>query len=795
MAFQLAAFVVQLAVSYVLNRAFQPDGPRVTGEDPASGEYGVPMPRVYGGAVRITFPMIALSERKETEHKDKTGGILNVVTFGAAGALLPTRSTYSYSYPAVGCLIADRHKDEPIEGIGKIWAGGKVLFDPADTPGTTTYDGDGKPIVTVYGKNKYYKSLRVYHGGRNQTPDNQLVAHVGPQPAYKGRAYIVIEELQLENFSNSFPAPLEGLVHAREGQTLAEICGSICAESGVDPLRNLSTTELIDITSRGYAVTSEMNCWDAMKPFFPVYRIDAGEVGGQIRFYERAQGIRASIDADDMGAHEYGNSGGDRITFARNLDMDLPRETSVTFRDPERDYQANTASSQRSEGNARSNISFDLQITLTADEGATAAATAHWDAWLGRTEASFALTDQWLSIEPGRIYALPVEEQRLPYRITRRLRGANGIIEVTCVSDENVAYVGTVAGASAPIPPTESTLFAETVVVPLDMPILNDDHDDFGFYVAVAGSQSYWSRGTVELAEDGTTFEPLFLAELSAPMGTVANALAAGSTTGLDDTLDETSTLTVTLLHDGMTLSSATDAQLDDFANLAFVGANGVGEYLQFKTATKIADRTWLLSNLRRGRRGTNHAIAGHGDGETFVLVSDGGIYRLATGDSSQWGNEVALRGVSRQQEPSEAATVAFTNTGEGKRPFSPVDLTETYSGDDLTLTWTRRSRFYDGELNTDAPETYEIDIRKGATFVKTVTVTEPTWTYPAAEQSADGFTDGDAISACVYQVNADYGRSRARCTAAIQDGFVLHMEDGTTPLLLEDNLTPIGLG
>ena len=48
---------------------------------------------------------------------------------------------------------------------------------------------------------------------------------------------------------------------------------------------------------------------------------------------------------------------------------------------------------------------------LTADEGASAAALIHWDAWLGRIPLRFTLTDLWNGIEPGLAYAVPTAGQ------------------------------------------------------------------------------------------------------------------------------------------------------------------------------------------------------------------------------------------------------------------------------------------------------------------------------------------------------------------------------------------------
>ena len=809
------SFVAQVGTSYLLSRITAQDGPRLEDLGAGDGDYGAALPRAYGANIRYQLPLLAQADIKETEHEVEdysevvgaisgaaqgflvggpVGAVVGAVVGFIGGALAPDQKYYTYS-ATLALLIADRTNDYPIEGLSKLFANGRTIFDASQqSPTAEVYGGDGRLIYREYGKNKYCGKIRIYGGGFDQTADPSLEAEIGDQPGYRGRAYVVLDTLQLENFGNNVPSPFDGLVNAKTGETLQTIVTAISAEAGIAATRDLSTAALPQQEVRGYAITAETNCWDAMKPFFPVYRVDASEVGGQVRFFGRDQGIRASVPVNDMGAHEYGSTPPEKIEFTREYDVELPQETSLSFLDPERDYQPNTASSRRSEGDARSNVSLDLAIVLNADEGATAAATAHWDAWLGRTSAEFAVTDQWISLEPGRVYALPVAGQRLPYRVSRRTRGANGIIEVEALSDENVTYTGTVNGAPAPVPTNTDTLLANTVVVPMDMPMQSDAHDDFGFYVAMGATSASWTRGRVEVSGDGVNFATLLDYTESATMGAVDGTLAAGSTDGLDDTLDTTTVLTVNLLHSGMSLESTTDTLLDAYENFAFVGKDGQGEYLQFKTATQVGPTTWELTNLRRGRRGTDHAIAAHGAGEQFVLLGGGGIYRIPVVDNSGWGDTLVLRGVTLHQDAVEAATVTFANTGEGKRPFSPYDLTGSFNGGgDLDLTWTNRSRFFG--TDTDTPVTFEIDFVRAGVVVRTESVTATDYSYLAADQASDGFAEGDAIVVRLYRVNDNYGRSRVRASAFIAEGFALTLEDGATAMLLEDDLTPIGLG
>lgn len=772
--FNAGSFIVSLTANYLVGRLTAQDGPRLDNLSAAGGEYGVGMPRLFGSNVRLAGVFIAQDDIKETKHKVEdyseivgavggavqgfmiagpVGAIVGGIAGGLLGAAAPDQVYYTYS-DTFALLLADRTNDDPIEGVTKLWAAGKLIFNSAEsTVSSQTLDGDGKLIRRKYRKNRFFKSLTIYGGHSDQTVDSVLAANVDEDGAYPFSAYIVIEDLQLAQFGNSVPTT-EALVAVKANQSLAAAAEAMCAAAGIDTEHDMSSTALADSVVRGYALTADTSCWDALKPLLPVFGVDCAEVAGQLRFYKRSQSLRATIPADEMGVHIYGDSPPEKFMFRRATDMDLPQETSLTFIDPARDYQENAATSRRSEGNAKSNVSVRLPLVLSADEGASAAALMHWDAWLGRTQVNLSLSDGWSGLETGLAYGVPIAGAVVPYRLTRKTRGANGIVEVEALSDESVTYTATVAGSSGTPPDEESTLFPDTRLVLMDMPILEDQHDDFGFYVIMGASATYWTRGLFQASSDGTTFATLIDSGRDAIIGDVTGTLAAGSTTGLDDTLDTTSVLTVVLLHDAMELASVDDAALDVYANFCFVGKNGRGEYLQFKTATKVATATWELTDLRRGRKGTDYALAGHASGEEFALLGGTGVFRIVYSDDSAWGDPLTVRGVTLHQDEADAATQSFTNTGEGKRPYSPVNVAGSWDGsNNLTITWDSRSRMNAGGLGEDDQFNFEVEIITGAGRVITATGVE-TATYTAAQQTTDGLSPGDSITGRVRQLS-----------------------------------------
>lgn len=752
----ILTFAIQLTVSYALSKLTAPDGPRLKNKDAASGDYGVPMPRLYGERVRVTGAFIAQADIDEDKHKVKKNTfdkIMNVIS--PITNFLPQANYYTYSVPALAVLLSDRTDDDPIEGVVKLWANSKLIFTASESDvEDELLDADGKLIYRRYGKNKYMKGLTVYGGHEDQPVDPILAGQqeISEDTGYIFSAYAMIDDLQLAQFGNTIPA-IEALVEVKAGQSVAKAAESICAAAGIDPLRDVSTTALTGNALRGYAVTSASTCWDAIKPLLPSFAIDAAEVVGQIRFYKRAQTMRSTITLDEMGAHVYGDSPPQKALFKRAGNLDLPRETSLTWIDLDRDYQPNTATSRRSEGDAKSNVNASVSIVLSADEGASAAALMHWDAWLGRTQVSFLLTDAWITMATGLAYGLPVGGQVVPYRITRKLRGANGIIEVEAISDESVTYTASIAGTSGTIPPNESTLFPDTRLVLMDMPIIDDEHDEYGFYLVIGESEPGWTRGIVQASEDGVNFVTIGDEADNSPLGDVVGTLAAGTTDGLDDTLDTTTVLTVILEHDLLVLESATDDELDAGKNLAFVGKDGLGEYLQFKTATKTDFAEWELTNLRRGRRGTDHAITTHASGEEFALLDGIGLFRV-TQLLADWGDLLNFRGVTLHQDEADADIVDFTNTGEGKRPYSPVNVEGSWDGSyNLTATFDSRSRLNAGGLGIDDNFEFDVEITN-ATPVRTIVVTAETFSYSAADQVTDGLVAGQVVEGRVRQTS-----------------------------------------
>ncbi|WP_341246681.1 baseplate multidomain protein megatron [Nereida ignava] len=128
---------------------------------------GTPVARVYG-RMRVAGQVIWASQFQETTQ-----------TASRSGKGMPTQRTTAYSYSV---SIAVALCEGTISGIGRIWA-------------------DGTEV------NLTQLNYRVYDGSPDQLADPTLEAieGAGNVPAYRGTAYVVFEDIALEQYGNRVP--------------------------------------------------------------------------------------------------------------------------------------------------------------------------------------------------------------------------------------------------------------------------------------------------------------------------------------------------------------------------------------------------------------------------------------------------------------------------------------------------------------------------------------------------------------------------------------------------------------
>jgi len=134
----------------------------------SGAQEGAAVPLAYG-RTRVAGQVIWATRFRERVDRDRVGGK------GGGGGTV----TESYSYSVSLALALG---EGPALAVGRIWADG-IEIAPEDL------------------------DLRFYDGGPGQLPDPliEAVEGAGRAPAYRGTAYIVIEDLELAEFGNRVP--------------------------------------------------------------------------------------------------------------------------------------------------------------------------------------------------------------------------------------------------------------------------------------------------------------------------------------------------------------------------------------------------------------------------------------------------------------------------------------------------------------------------------------------------------------------------------------------------------------
>jgi hypothetical protein len=541
-----------------------------------------------------------------------------------------------------------------------------------------------------------------------------------------------------------------------DGVTLGSILGDLAAACGVAEYDFDALDQPIAGWSAVRGSASQM-----IEPLLDVYDSDI-----------------APVDFAIVGTRRTGVSGGtlstawmvpdgERYAVKVRQGTELPRSLTVAFADLEAEQQPNNVRSDRpvSATAARGEETIDMGTLALAPDTARGLADRHFGRlWNSSRTADLALTRQQLALTPGDVRRLDLDGEAWNARLESMTIRADGTIATEWVYDApDLAAIPDTLGAGADGHAPSSIAFpVPTQAFVLDIPLIADA-DESSLPVAYAAAAPFGSGawgGAVIYRDsspggDGAFDEDFasFAATAAASWGRTTNALGTAAPT----VWDRGNVLNVKMQYG--TLASATEDAIDanPRLNLLLVG----GELVQFATASLQGDGSYNLSNFKRGRRGTEFAVASHAAGEAVLVMAgaEAEQYEIAeVGTSSRFQAVTFGRGDGFIQ------TVAFS--GASKKPYSPANVrAEKKSNDDWVLSWDRRTRIGAGWGFVDVPlgetsESYELVLGNGSTTV-TKTAASASYTFTAADQTTafGAPVAAGALTFAIYQMSATVGR------------------------------------
>ncbi len=672
-----------------------------------SAAYGQPIP-IVSGRMRVAGNLIWTSGIEE--GRPRAGG---------KGSSRASGASYSASF-AVGL------SGRAIVDIGRIWADGRVLRDA---------DGVFASPVT----------MRLHRGSETQGPDPLIAAAEGSDgtPAYRGLAYAVFEDMPLADYGNRVPGLLfEIIADAGDDVGAGAVAVQLAGDAG------LVATGVFPRLG-GHAANRAGSIAESIAPLI---EIAGAAVGGAPPLLLRgAGGDAVAIDPADGDAHLPGAR--PRSERRRDRYAGVASGVELGFYDSSRDYQIGLQRVRRSGAGIGSGPILQRAIAATLEPAAAKALAA---AVLARQEAARVTATirlPWRHLDKTAGSLVRLRDDATVWRVVAQR------FEAFLVSLD-LERTGTVAGPTAP-PLSDGGRPARfddgppgpTRLVLLDLPLLPGEAvAGPRLLIAAAGSVPAWRGAAIAVSGDGGASFVVAGRASPATIGTTLTMLPPGDTAGWD----RFAAVEVELLADTMWLEDRPIEVVLAGANLAAIG----DEIIHFARAEALAPGRFRLSQLLRGRRGSEAAVDGHRVGEPFVLLDSANLLPVDPGIEalgSTW--------LVRAEGPGDGAdtpAIATMVAGRALLPLAPTQLRVDSSGGDIRADWVRRSRtgfawidFVDAPLG-EARDAYRVTVELNGREVRSIETTGPGFVYSAADRIADG--GGEHVRIGVAQLSDAVG-------------------------------------
>lgn len=541
--------------------------------------------------------------------------------------------------------------------------------------------------------------------------------------------------------------------------TLDTIVATVCEMQNGLSGADIDVTQLASTSVDGFIIAQQMTRRSAIEPLQAAFFFDVVEVDHILKFVKRGRPPVADVPQDERAAISYGGSPTPALNINRISELELPWTVDVMFMDLDRDYEIGNQYDRRITRNSNNPVSINLPIVMESDRAKGIATTNLYVAW-SRDNFSFETSLKYANLIPTDVVTLSTDSVTYTARITARSDSVNGILKWDATLEDISLYGQSGAVAAGTFVPQTIRDAGVTILELLDIPILRDTDNDPGFYTAVGGTTSGWKGATLYKSVDtGLSYNPTATFTNQSSIG-VAQGVLGDFTAG--NIVDNGNSVTVKMLC-GQLTSVTQDQMLNGF-NTAVIGLNGRWEVIGFMNATLISANTYTLTGLLRGRRGTEWTTGLHATSDIFVLANQLAWQRFDNG-SGELGVTRLYKAPAFDTSVAAAIAQSFINTGIGLKPYAPINMTGARDGsNNLTIGWQRRSRLGYGTLNAIVPvgevsEAYSIDIMSGSTVLRTITSSSPSVVYSAADQTTDGITPGNPVTANVYQISATVGR------------------------------------
>ncbi|MGZ9713894.1 phage tail protein [Glaciimonas sp. GNP009] len=532
---------------------------------------------------------------------------------------------------------------------------------------------------------------------------------------------------------------------------------------------NLLTSADVDVTAltqevRGYTISSAAAIRSGFDPLIGAWPFDVVQSGYQVVCKPRGGASVVTIPVARLDARSVSGAPGVQITNSREMDSVLPSKVALKYFDSDREYNTGEQYAERLNTQSVNVAAMDLPIVLSADEAAQKAEILLYMYWLERYDVSFSLPPAYAYLEPSDIITIAAADASYELRLTQINYTSDGRLECLAKFHSAAVYTSTASGGVGASTGQALTLAGPSQYDLLDIPLVKDVFDTAGFPVAMSGYLPGWVGGILMRSDDsGQTWTQV--QGFSKPGGTIgyaSNSLSAHN--GL--LIDKWSTLRAVIRP---SLFSVTELQMLNGANHFAYGVDGRWEIIAAQNCILQADGTYSLTDLLRGRFGSEWATGLHAINDRLVLLDSANL-QFVTSSLNTIGMARTYRAITNGKTIDSDGNRTMTYKGVNLKCLSPVYLNGSRdpASRDWTLTWIRRTRkggelrdFIDAPLS-EASESYAIDIFADSSYgtvIRKLTALLPTVIYDNASQVTDFGIIQATLYIKIYQLSATTGR------------------------------------
>ena len=562
---------------------------------------------------------------------------------------------------------------------------------------------DGMPSVDTHGVLTgtllFGGQFASYPGNDLQMPDPTMEAAIdalygeGSTPAYRNRAWVQIIRFFLTRWAGVLPN-LTALYEHETIRTLQQFCEFQCTRVGIT---SYDFSALSTIKPRGYRRLGQR--YQAGEPmveagelFDCYYYEEDGVLTGELKYPASV----ATLTEEDFGwveGDELPEGPLSLLDVVEPNEIDIPQRLGVKHLDLDRDGEPGYQEYGRQIVEGREAETLDYSDwTLTRDEAQAEAQKELYRLYVEKPVRPFFLSWEYAWVIAGNVITADFSATTgFIYEIfITKISGGIGRQECEGHLVDTPVFIQPTNinpnGYERPIVPIPSM----TIMFLMDTPLLRNrdatENNGAVFYACgTPRTNSSQSWGGVGLYVEKVGWEHVADFTKPATMGNVwgVNGVEDGVLPSASTTVkDATNTITVDLYtSDGFvpTLESVSTTDIENGANAILVG----DEVIQFETQVRVDGfpSRWTLSNLWRGRRGTDYALGTHAANERFALLNEAvQAIPISLDDQNQ---ERTYKAVTFGQSLDDAAEVDFTWTGRSLQT-QPIENFTAYKSSDL---------------------------------------------------------------------------------------------------------------